>query len=215
METLPAYDAASNPCPTAAKWLRMVGVVVSTNVNHERAGTDIVQFQSRREHRIGRFPVAKYDQARQVAQVSVAPRCTVTLGSRRIVVTPSGQSRDRLAVPHLGFTTAIFMHVKAMDTGWKAFDLGCKEQAKAGFRDRYRADAPERSGFIDGIDGDRDLGGMRCQTKQERRNEDCETDVHVDSLLSGNRPWFLSVGKVSAQPHAMAAGRCMSAGAKG
>src|SRR3546814_6458936 len=81
-------DAAGDPRTATAEGLRMVGMIVSALVNHQRQAFDIAQaLQARRQHWLTGFALAVDVQRRQVAHMAVTPGFAMLAAVLRVPVT--------------------------------------------------------------------------------------------------------------------------------
>ncbi len=96
-EGLAADHAARDSGPTTAQRGRVIRMIVTTGVDHERTIEDVCELQPWREYRIGGIAVACNIQRRQVAEVPLAPGFAVLLRSLWVEVASRGKSRHRHA----------------------------------------------------------------------------------------------------------------------
>jgi hypothetical protein len=108
------YDTASNAGHTTAV-LWIVGVVVTTGMNDERATAYIVERKIwRGDNCVHAFVGCR--QEWQVAPVAIADRTFVRFCFGRIVVAAGGETGPLFSILHARTTIAFFMQMKAMLT---------------------------------------------------------------------------------------------------
>src|SRR6185503_4641920 len=107
-------NAASEPCAAATQGSRVICVVVASGVNHQGATRYFGHLEPGRQYRIICIPRGVDVQPRQITKMSVAPRQSVALGCRRIVVATRRQCGHHLPVFFLGLATGVLVHVETM-----------------------------------------------------------------------------------------------------
>jgi hypothetical protein len=108
-------QAAYQPDTATTKRRWMIGVIVTSCVNHQRLAAQLCQRKSRCQNGLLRFAGPIDIEGGQIALVHVIlPRDTVTSGLQRIIVATSPSARYSFTILHAAVAAAIGMHMKAV-----------------------------------------------------------------------------------------------------
>ena len=100
-------------------------MVIASHVDHQRFAFDVGQFQPWCQHRCVSHAISIDIERWQIALVIViCPGVTVLAAAIRVEVTSGRAAQYRLTVLTAGVTTAILMHMEAMNAGRELLEVG-------------------------------------------------------------------------------------------
>lgn len=120
LEVLLLDHATSNPRSAATEWRRLIRVIVTAGMDHDRVIGKIRDLETRCKNRVRRLAGRVDIQWRQITQMTIAPGFAVLVGARRVQVTAGRDRSAQLAVLLSGGAARILMDMKAMETRWQA-----------------------------------------------------------------------------------------------